>query len=268
MLSPQLSTTNRPVALVTGASSGIGRDLAIVLAEHGYDVVLVARRLGELERLAAELHRAHGVVAIPIAEDLRDPTVPQRLFESLTARGLVIDILVNNAGFGLSGSFAETDLGTELDMIQVNIAALTALTKWFLHGMIERGHGRILNLSSTAAFQPGPLIAVYYASKAYVLSFSQAVAEDVRNTGVTVTALCPGPTESHFAAVAGMRNSNLFRYGLVMSSRDVAEFGYRAMMRGTRVAIPGLVNRVVAFASRFAPYRLATLLSRKTQERR
>ena len=267
-LHPQPSVSSRPTALVTGATSGIGLELARVLAAHGHDLVLVARRARELGQVAAELERAHGARALSLPADLGDPLAPQRLFGALRERGLVLDILVNNAGFGLAGPFAEMDLRRALEMIQVNVAALTALTGLFLPGMIERRRGRIMNVASTAAFQPGPLMAVYYASKAYVLSFSEAVAEEVRDTGVTITALCPGPTRTAFAQIAEMRSSRLFSSAFVMSARDVAEFGYRAMMRGERVAIPGLLNRLVAFSTRLAPRRLATRLSRLAQENR
>jgi short-subunit dehydrogenase len=179
-----------------------------------------------------------------------------------------VDVLVNNAGFGLNGRFAETDLDRELAMIQVNIAALTHLTKLFLKPMVERGRGRILNVASTAAFQPGPLMAVYYASKAYVLSFSEAIAEELGGTGVTVTALCPGPTATGFAEAAEMTNSRLFKLKKPMTSMDVAKAGYRAMQRGKRIVVTGAMNKLLAQSVRISPRALVTKVTRTLQENR
>lgn len=275
MTQPQLpaetevrSPTERPLALVTGASGGIGLELARIFAREGHDLVLVARSLPQLERIAAELSARYGVGAEVIQTDLSDPASPRQLFEGLSTRAVVVDVLINNAGFGLAGRFDQTDGTRELDMIQVNVAALTELTKLFLPGMIQRGHGRIMNVASTAAFQPGPLMAVYYATKAYVLSFTQAVAEEVRDTGVRLTALCPGPTHTGFANVADMQGTRLFNSPLTMGASEVAEYGYRAMMRGDRVAIPGVFNRLGAFATRLAPRRVLTKLARLAQENR
>lgn len=275
MTQPQLlaqtqlrSSTGRPTALVTGASGGIGLALARILAREGYDLVLVARSLPELERIAGELSARYGMVADAIHADLTDPTAPRALFDDVARRGVTVEILVNNAGFGLAGRFDQTDGTRELAMIQVNVAALTELTKLFLPGMIQRGHGRIMNVASTAAFQPGPLMAVYYATKAYVLSFTQAVAEELRDTGVTLTALCPGPTYTGFANVANMQGTRLFNSPLTMAATAVAEYGYRAMIRGDRVAIPGAFNRLGAFATRLAPRRVLTKLARLAQENR
>ncbi|MFL5486573.1 MAG: SDR family NAD(P)-dependent oxidoreductase, partial [Gemmatimonadaceae bacterium] len=178
------------------------------------------------------------------------------------------EILVNNAGFGLGGEFADTDLTRELEMIQVNIAALTHLTKLFLPAMIKRHSGHILNVASTAAFQPGPLMAVYYATKAYVLSFSEALAEELRNSGVSVTALCPGPTRTDFAATAEMTNSRLFTAFGAADAADVAEYGVDAMMHGRRVAIPGIKNKIIAQANRFAPRTVSAKVARMIQETR
>ncbi|MGI8546210.1 MAG: SDR family NAD(P)-dependent oxidoreductase [Gemmatimonadaceae bacterium] len=261
-------TSWRTSALVTGASGGIGLELARILAREGHDLVLVARSLPELEWLAAELREQFGGTVEVIRSDLNEPAAVPQLFEAVAQRGVRIDLLINNAGFGLAGRFDQTDGRRELEMIQVNVAALTELTKLFLPGMITRGNGRIMNVASTAAFQPGPLMAVYYATKAYVLSFTQAVAEEVRDTGVTLTALCPGPTHTGFANVANMQGTRLFNSPLTMGARAVAEYGYRAMMRGERVAIPGVFNRLGAFATRLAPRRLLTKLARLAQENR
>lgn len=258
----------RPAALVTGASGGIGEELARLLARDGYDLHIVARGAAELERVARDLRTGHGVAVETIAVDLADPAVPRRIHDALIMRGVALDVLVNNAGFGLAGPLAEADTERTLEMIQVNVSALTELTRLVLPGMLDRGRGRILNVASTAAFQPGPLMAVYYATKAYVLPFTEAVAEEVRGTGVTLTALCPGPTHTRFAERAGMRESRLFTSLVVGDAASVARVGYRGMLRGRRVVIPGALNRLVAFGNRFAPRRVATALSRMAQERR
>ena len=188
----------KETALITGASSGIGLDLARLFAKDGHDVVLVARSEGKLREIAAELERDFGMTAHVIVADLAKPDAPQTLVAQLPVD---VDVLVNNAGFGVLGPFVETDLAKELEMIQVNVVALTHLTKLLLPPMVARRRGRVLNVASTAAFQPGPLMAVYYATKAYVLSFSEAIADELRDSGVTVTALCPGPTEGRHPAV-------------------------------------------------------------------
>src|SRR5207253_1790491 len=199
-----------------GASSAIGMDFARLLSRDGYDLFLVARSEAKLRELASELGNAKVIVA-----DLVSPDAPQRIFDASGG----VDVLINNAGFGLSGPFIETDLRKELEMIQVNIAALTQLTKLFLRPMVARKSGHILNLASTAAFQPGPLMAVYYATKAYVLSFSEAIADELNGSGVTVTALCPGPTESGFQKRANMEDSKLVRGKLIMDAATVACLG-------------------------------------------
>lgn len=251
--------TNRKTALVTGASSGIGLDLARLLAADGYHVILVARSEEKLRTLAGELGNASVIVA-----DLAQSPAPEELF----AKSGPVDVLINNAGYGLVGAFVETDLKKELEMIQLNIASLTHLTKLYLRPMVERRSGRILNVASTAAFQPGPLMAVYYASKAYVLSFSEAIADELRNSGVTVTALCPGPTATGFAGAAGMESTRLFTLAAPMSSAAVARFGYQAMLRGTRVAVPGMRNKLLTQSLRVTPRRMVTSIVRKLQESR
>ncbi|HJQ11395.1 MAG TPA: SDR family oxidoreductase [Gemmatimonadaceae bacterium] len=265
------STTNgalRRTALVTGGSGGIGFELAKVLARNGFDIALIARKRDTLEAAAGQLEGQHRVKVHVFAADLTRPDAPESIFDFLRNESIPIEVLVNNAGFGLGGEFAETDLDRELEMIQVNIAALTHLTKLFLPAMIKRRSGRILNLGSTASFQPGPLQAVYYASKAYVLSFSEALAEELRNTGVTVTVLCPGPTATDFASTAGVGNSRLFTLFGVADAADVAEFGFQAMMAGKRVAIPGIKNKIVAQANRFSPRALTAKVARFAQENR
>lgn len=255
-------------ALVTGASSGIGLELAKVLASNGHDVVLTARNADALEALAGVVEGKYGTKATVIALDLAEPGAPRSLFASLTEQRVQIDILVNNAGFGLGGPFAETEITREIEMIDLNITALTHLTKLCLAPMLARRSGRIMNVASTAGFQPGPLMSVYYASKAYVISFSEALAEELRETGITVTTLCPGPTATNFASVAGLKNSRLFRMGGVAPADEVAEFAYEAMMAGKRIAIPGMKNKIIAQGNRIVPRMLATRLAKFVQENR
>ncbi len=251
--------TNRKTAVITGASSGIGSGFARLLARDGYHLFLVARSEEKLRELSSELGNATVVVA-----DLRLSSAPQQIFDAAGA----VDVLINNAGFGTSGPFVDADLKTELEMIEVNITALTALTKLFLRPMVAKRSGHIMNLASTAGFQPGPLMAVYYATKAYVLLFSEAIAEEVRGTGVTVTALCPGPTATGFAEVAGMESSRLFNLTKPMSSQAVARYGLSAMERGKRVAIPGVMNKLMTQSLRISPRRVVTTIVRKLQESR
>jgi short-subunit dehydrogenase len=258
----------RRTALITGGSGGIGLEIAKVLARRGFNLVLVARNRDALEAAAGQIEGKHTVSVHVFAADLRRRESPEAIFDFLRNGSIGIDVLVNNAGFGLGGEFAETELTRELEMIQVNIAALTHLTKLFLPAMIKRKSGRILNVASTAAFVPGPLMAVYYATKAYVLSFSQALAEELRNTGVTVTALCPGPTRTEFAEQAQVGNSRLFTAFGIADATDVAEYGVSAMLHGRRVAIPGLKNKIVAQANRFAPRALTAKVARLAQESR
>jgi short-subunit dehydrogenase len=238
--------------LITGASSGIGRELAKCFAADGSRLILVARKRKELETLAEDLHRAHKTQSEVLTADLAKPSAPARIFAHLETHGTRLDVLVNNAGFGARGPFAQLPADRQLDMLQVNITALTQLTRLFLPGMIARRRGGILNVASTAAFQPGPGMAVYYATKAFVLSFTEAIAEEVAGTGVIVSALCPGPTETNFAAVAGVRSARLFLLG-AMSAETVARLGHDGFRRGRIVAIPGFRNQLAAFATRLAP---------------
>jgi short-subunit dehydrogenase len=255
-----------PTALVTGASSGIGLELATLLARDRHDLVFVARSLDRLEVIARGLREEHGVSVTILAMDLADPVAPLEIARQLAQHRLNIDILVNNAGFGVYGPFSKTPLDKELEMIQVNVTALTHLTKLLLPRMLERRRGRILNVASTAAFQPGPLMAVYYATKAYVLSFSEALANETAGTGVTVTALCPGPTITEFQKQAGVDATRLFKGALVMDAPTVARVGYDGMMRGARVVIPGVANRALVQGLRVTPRRLVTAIARRLQE--
>lgn len=244
--------------LITGASSGIGAELAKICAMHRLNIVLVARTEKALRTLATELKQTSKVEVIVIPADLSDFASVKRVVTQLTRRGITIDYLVNNAGFGDFGRFVETSWDKEVQMLDLNIKALTYLTKIYAAEMVGRGVGRIVNVASGAAFQPGPMMAVYFATKAYVLHLSEAIAEELVGTGVTVTALCPGPTESNFWATANKQGGLAFMGRHMPSSAAVAAYGYQAMMRGDRVAIYGFTNRLGAFLVRLAPRRLVT----------
>ena len=249
-------------ALVTGGSVGIGAALADVFASQGHDLILVARSGDRLQQRAAEIERTHGVKVAWYVEDLADPEGPARLYRSVGADGLTVDYLVNNAGVGLYGKFATTDLQAETRMIQLNVTSLVELTKRFLPGMVERRSGRILNVASTAAFVPGPWMSIYYATKAFVVSFSAAINYELKPYGVTVTTLCPGPTESEFKARAGSQRSRLFET-FVMDAHTVAKAGYDGMMSGREIVVPGLRNKMVPIAARLIPRPLMAVLSHR-----
>jgi uncharacterized protein len=256
-------------ALITGASFGLGLEFAKLFAQDGYNLVLTARSGQVLEELAQELHHKYGIQVHVIAKDLSAPNAPKDIVDEIERLGITIDILVNNAGFGVYGPFAKTNVDKELQLLQVNIVALTQLTKLLLPGMIQRRSGKILNVSSTAAFQPGPLMAVYYASKAYVLSFSEAIAYELKGTGVTLSVLCPGPTITNFQTSANMELSKLFtRKGMVLDAKTVATAGYKGLMSGKRLIIPGFLNKLPVFFLRFAPRSIVPAVVRKIQEAR
>jgi short-subunit dehydrogenase len=239
-------------ALITGASAGLGSEFARLFAADGHDVVLVARRRDKLDAVSNEIAKKHGVRALALAEDLTDPAAPARIVGELGRLGLEIEFLVNNAGFGSTGAFTELDAKRELDMVQVNVTAVVHLTRLLLPAMVARRSGRVLNLGSTAGFQPGPFMAVYYASKGFVNSFTEALAFELQGTGVTATVSCPGATATEFAQVAGNDKSRLFEMG-AMDARDVATHAYRAMMRGDVMAVPGVKNKLGLQSLRFAP---------------
>ncbi len=253
-------------ALITGASGGIGREVAKILARDCNTLVLVSRRHDSLQEVKKELEDTSRINVILIVKDLSKPDAAEEIYREIESKHIAVDILVNIAGFGSYGPFTGTDWRKEADMLAVNILALTQMTKLFVKSMVGRKQGRIMNVSSTAAFQPGPLMAVYYASKAYVLSFSEAVANELKGTGVTVTALCPGPTATGFAQAAGMEHSRLFRFKRAASPADVARYGCEAMMKGKTVAVPGPLNRIMAFCTRFAPRRLLSAIVRRLHE--
>jgi short-subunit dehydrogenase len=256
-LSASTSTSNRRVALITGASSGIGKALAENFATAGYDVILAARSEAKMEVQAIELRRQFGIRAYVIAADLETVTGAAQLHADVKSRGVTLSALANNAGYGTYGEFKDVTLESQLGMLQLNVTALVALTKLFLPDLLST-KGKIINLASTAAFQPGPYMAVYYASKAFVLSFSEALAAELAESGVTVTAFCPGPTASGFQDKAEMRHSALVKGKKLPTSEEIARKGFRAMQRGRRVYIPGAKNWLLAQLPRFAPRRLVT----------
>ncbi len=257
----------RRTALITGASGGFGADFAKLFAQDGYDLVLIARSGEKLRQLAQELETKHTIRATVMTQDLSHPAAPQQVFEALQQAGIQVDVLVNNAGFANYGLFHELDVEKEMELVQLNVATLVHLTRLLLPGMVERKNGRILNVASTAAFQPGPLMANYYASKAYVLSFSEAIANELEGSGVTVTALCPGPTRTGFQARAAMQDSKLVQGGL-MDSMTVVKQGYDGLMAGKTLVVPGISNWVGTVLPRFVPRKMATRFVRNLQERR
>jgi uncharacterized protein len=252
--------------LITGASGGIGYELAKLFARDHHNLVLVARSADKLAQIATEL-QAHGVTVKIIALDLAAPPAAKFLFDQLEREGITIDILINNAGFGVFGEFAQKPEAEILGQIDLNIRALTELTRLFVPSMVKHRSGRIMNVASTAAFQPGPLMAVYFATKAYVLSFSEAIANELRHSGVSVTCFCPGATHTDFAKRAGLENSRLFKQLGAMSAEKVALDGYRAVMEGRTLAISGVHNWVVAQSTRFAPRKMVTAVSRWVAEK-
>ena len=252
--------------LITGASGGIGYELAKLFARDHHNLILVARSADKLARVASEL-QSHGITVKTIALDLAQPPAPKFLFDQLQREGISVDILINNAGFGAYGQFAQMSEQEIQGQIDLNITALTQLTRLFLPPMLVRHSGRIMNVASTAGFQPGPLLAVYYATKAYVISFSEAIANELHNSGVTVTCFCPGATHTGFAKRSGTEKSRLFKQLGGMSAEKVALDGYRAVMEGRTLAISGMHNWVVAQSTRFAPRKMVTAVSRWVAEK-
>ncbi|MBP1761323.1 MAG: short-chain dehydrogenase [Firmicutes bacterium] len=239
--------------MITGASGGIGLALAEIFAREGYDLVLVARSEDKLAAAKTRLESRYGIGVEIMVKDLVVKDAAQEIYAELTDRGRQIDILVNNAGVGEYGRFANADWDKQNEMIQLNITALIHMTKLFLKPMLERKEGKILNVASTAAFNPGPTMAVYHATKAAVLFFSEALVSELKGSGVTVTTLCPGPTETGFVAAASMESSKLFQNLKAATPEEVAFYGYKALMRGKPVAVQGFFNRLMAFSVRLAP---------------
>jgi uncharacterized protein len=254
-------------ALITGASNGIGLELAKIHAAKGGNLVLVARNKMKLDELKAEMENQYNINVYTIGKDLSAPNAAQEVFNETTQQKITIDYLINNAGFGVFGMFVETDWNKELQMINLNITTLTQFTKLYLQDMVKRQSGKIMNVASTAAFQSGPTMAVYYATKAYVLSFSEAIDNEVSNKGVTVTTLCPGATESGFQAAAAMQESALVKGKKLPTSKEVARYGYAAMLKGKTVAIHGVMNWLLANSVRFTPRALVVKITRKIQDK-
>lgn len=251
---------DRTTVLITGASAGLGLELARLAAKDGHDVVLVARSEDRLRALAEELTKLHGVEATVLAADLAEPSAPARIFEGCKGRN--VDVLFNNAGFGSNGAFLDLDLQHELNMVQVNVTALVALTHLFAAPMRARGRGRICNVASTAGFQPGPYMATYYATKAFVVSFSEAIEHELAGAGVTVTTYCPGATHTEFGQRAGNDKTALFKAG-VASAVEVAEDAYRATMQGKGLTIHGAKNRLMMESLRISPRSVVRAIAAK-----
>ena len=255
---------NNQTALITGASSGIGLELARLCAADGFGLILVARRVDVLNQLADELQNKHGIPVTIMPKDLSQPHAAQALWQDIASTGLEVNVLINNAGIGTLGPFALTEAAATETMLELNVVALTMLTRLALESMLKRGAGKILNVASLAGFQPGgPGMAAYYATKSYVLSLTRALAVELRGSGVTVTALCPGPTHTEFEGHApGMQDTPLFRWVPVMSAREVAEAGYRGMHNGSAAVIPGFINKLLALGGELPPRRIALEVNR------
>ncbi len=243
----------RKTALITGASGGLGYEFAKIFASEGYHLVLVARSEGKLYIMKEKLEKAYGINVYVCAQDLSKQNASMRVWEYVQEKKIAVDVLINDAGFGDFGKFANSDWEKQYDMLQVNITALTQLTHLFLKPMIERRQGKILNLASIAAFMPGPKMSVYYASKAYVLSFTEALSVELKGTGVSVTALCPGPTNTGFAKNAELGKSRLFKSFEKTTARSIAEYGYETLMTKQVVAVPSRKNKLTLLAVRLLP---------------
>ncbi|HXA03055.1 MAG TPA: SDR family oxidoreductase [Cytophagaceae bacterium] len=256
-----------PRVLITGASSGIGLELAKIFAQNNHDLVIVARSEDKLLELAQELERKNNIKVKVIVRDLTEPMASYLLYSQLIHEKINIDILINNAGFGTFGHFVTTDLRKQTDMLQLNIIALTQLCHYFGKEMIKAGKGQILNIASTAAFQPGPLMAVYFASKAYVLSFSEALHNEFSDKGVSVSCLCPGLTETGFQRTAVMEEVGMVKGKKMMSAAEVAETAFKGLIKNKTIIIPGIKNKLLAFSVRFSPRSLVTKVARSIMEK-
>ena len=253
--------------LITGASSGIGYEFAKIYAKKGYNLVITARRKNNLDRIKQELESFDTAICVDIIVlDLSKQNSAKELYEVVKQRGILIDTLINNAGFGVYGNFIETDIEKEIDMIELNIKSLVVLTKLFLKDMVSRNNGTIINVASTAAFQPGPLMSVYYASKSFVLSFTEAIRNEVRDTNVNISVLCPGPTDTEFEKSASLEESSLFTKLKVMKPEKVAIIGYKGINRNKSVIIPGILNNILITFNKIIPRALVINIVRKLQE--
>ena len=257
----------KKTTLITGASSGIGLEFARIHAAKGGNLVLVARSKSKLDELKNELEKNHGIFVYVIGKDLSLQNAAAEVYAEIKQQNIIVDYLINNAGFGDYGLFFDSDWKKQEQMINLNISTLTHFTRLFLKDMVDRKSGKIMNLASTASFQPGPTMAVYCAAKSYVLSFSEAINNEVREFGVTVTALCPGATISGFQAASSLEGSNLFEGKKLPSSKDVAEYGYRSMMKGKSVVIHGFMNALMANSIRFAPRSIVVKMARMILEK-
>lgn len=267
MITAQPNTTY--TALITGASAGIGYALAEIFARHGHNLILVARSEEKLQSMALQFSTMYRVHTKVIAADLSRHEAPVEVFEQLKQDATTVDVLVNNAGFGYYGAFRESDMQRELDMMQLNMVSLTHLCKLFLNQLPKGRHGKILNVSSTAAFPPaGPFMAVYYASKAYVQSFTEALAAELEDDNITVTALCPGPTETRFKEAANLEGSGLFSKQFVADARSVARAGFNGMMAGKVVVIPGIQNKLTVLSTRLVPRSFLRNMVKRIQKKR
>jgi len=254
-------------ALITGAASGIGLALAQEFAKHGHNLILTSRVRSELREVAGELTSKYKVEVGTIAADLQDPNGPELLFDAICREAVLIDILVNNAGLGFRGKFWEIPIDNQMNIVRVNIEAVVRMTHLFLPQMIRRNQGRIMNTASIAGFEPGPLLAVYHASKAFVLSFTEALATELEDTKVTATALCQGPTDTDFFPKAGMMDTKAFQKAHVMAPQEVAELAYKGLMRGDRTIVAGGANKALTFARRFMAEGAQAKMNKKFYER-
>jgi short-subunit dehydrogenase len=258
--------TSAKTALVTGAASGLGYELSLLLAADAYDLILVDIDKINLEKAKVTIEEGSTSIINIIEKDLSTPNAAKELFDEIG--NTAIEVLINNAGFGIYGTFSNTDWDRESDMLNLHIITTTQLTKLVLKGMLERGSGKILNMSSLAAFQPGPMMSLYYASKAYILSFSEAIANELIGTGVTVTALCPGQTNTSFQAVVSEGNCPENKISFNMGcAEEVAKYGYRAMQKGKTVAVPGTFNKLLSKLPRFVSRKMATAVIRRIQDK-
>lgn len=253
----------RQTALITGASRGIGMELARIFAENGHDLILIARNEEDLQQLKNEITSKYAIDIQLIIKDLSLKDAPREVYNEVKSQGKEVDFLVNNAGFGDYGKFSTTDWETHRKMIDLNAMALTEFCHLYLRDWEKRGSGKILNVSSTSAFQPGPMMAVYFATKVFVLYLSEAIGQEMKDKGITVTTLCPGPTDTNFGQVSGMRAKDLVKNVKIADAKEVAQLGYDAMMKGKPVVIHGLQNKLVAFGVRFLPRKWVTDLSYK-----